>query len=503
MKKILLITVATISLTIGLTSCNMDLRPPGVIETENGFQSADDAAKLREGMYVAFRGVQGGAIASYPDYMSDLFHATTSFGNRGNVYYNWQWTASDSDMTSVWAGLYSYLKDVNYYIERAPIAMESMSDENKAIVSVYLGEAYFFRAYYHYMIVDKYSKCYAQSSDVNADYGIPYMTSYNATSDATKYPHRGSLENTYTQILADLASAEELLTTPGSKASTRLTVDALKAFKARIALNMGNYDEVIANAKPLIDEGKYALVSDSTLFANIWLSDNGEETIMQLPASFSAGEGGTSYMYYSYISYNAQKDIYTPDYLPTVKLLDLYEPNDLRYQIHYKPVTVTLGGNATFDVIILYKYVGNPELKDPNTIGNSEVNKAKPFRISEQYLNLAEAYARNGDDVNAKKYLNELRTSRGASEYTGGNVLEEIFNERTRELIGEGFLLSDLKRFNKGVSRGAAQNPEALFLPDLNTDFEILAGNDRFVWPIPAEELDSNPQIRGEQNPGY
>ncbi len=504
MKKILLTTFAIVSLTIGLTSCDMDLRPPGEIETENAFQSKDDAAKLREGLYVGFRGSQGGVLTSYPDYQSDLFHATSIFGSRGNNFYSWIYNSNDSDMGTIWGGLYSYLKNVNYFIERAPIAMESMDEKEKAEVNIWLGEAYFLRAYYHYQLVDKFSQCYSRSEDVNADYGIPYITSYSPTSDASKYPHRGTLENTYTKIMEDLTRAAELIITEGSQGSSRLTTDAVKAFRSRVALNMGLYDEVITNSKALIESGKYPLTTDSTEFANIWVKENGKESIVELTSSWAAKEGGVSYMYYSYINYNANKDFYSPDYIPTVKLLDLYEPKDWRYQVHFKPVTVTLTGNAEFDIVILYKFVGNPELKDPTALGNSEVNKAKPFRISEQYLNIAEAYARKGEDETARGYLNDLRTKRQASEIpSGADILEEIYKERTRELIGEGFFLSDAKRFNKGIYRGAAQNPDAIFMKADNTNFEILPGDHRFVWVIPVDELLSNPQMKNEQNPGY
>jgi hypothetical protein len=29
------------------------------------------------------------------------------------------------------------------------------------------------------------------------------------------------------------------------------------------------------------------------------------------------------------------------------------------------------------------------------------------------------------------------------------------------------------------------------------------AGDYRFVWPIPSDEIQVNPQLEGQQNPGY
>ena len=53
--------------------------------------------------------------------------------------------------------------------------------------------------------------------------------------------------------------------------------------------------------------------------------------------------------------------------------------------------------------------------------------------------------------------------------------------------------------------RGEAQNTEAIYMPgDSRTDaMEKAAGDNRFVWPIPTEELTTNPQLRQQQNEGY
>jgi len=37
----------------------------------------------------------------------------------------------------------------------------------------------------------------------------------------------------------------------------------------------------------------------------------------------------------------------------------------------------------------------------------------------------------------------------------------------------------------------------------LGTDIEKEATDNRWVWPIPKDEMDSNPQLKGQQNPGY
>jgi hypothetical protein len=119
------------------------------------------------------------------------------------------------------------------------------------------------------------------------------------------------------------------------------------------------------------------------------------------------------------------------------------------------------------------------------------------------HLILAEAYARSGQDANAIAALNVLKAARGASVYTSGNLLDEILKERTRELIGEGFRFLDIKRYGKDVQRSAAQVRSAIYLPDTYESFYKANSDYRFLWPIPQSEVDANPQIKNQQNPGY
>lgn len=87
--------------------------------------------------------------------------------------------------------------------------------------------------------------------------------------------------------------------------------------------------------------------------------------------------------------------------------------------------------------------------------------------------------------------------------YTATSIIPAIQDERVRELVGEGFRLSDLKRYGKGVSRSAAQNSNVINLPGSSTTEFLTKTNEdyKFIWPIPTAETDANPKIK--QNPGY
>lgn len=126
------------------------------------------------------------------------------------------------------------------------------------------------------------------------------------------------------------------------------------------------------------------------------------------------------------------------------------------------------------------------------------------FRLPEMYFIYAEAVLRGGtggDATTALTYVNQVRTRAGAtslfgpSDLTGSLGLQNILNERGRELYWEGHRRTDLVRYGLlttstylwpwkgGVSSGTA----------VDSKYNI--------FPIPATNLTANPNLT--QNTGY
>ena len=207
MKKIFKLSFV-VALLAAVASCNMDLRPINVIDPDNALTTIDDATKLRTGLYIAFRGYTGGGAMSTLEISTDLFHATTSFGNRGGVNYEWTINSGDGTAESVWAGCYAYIANVNYFLQEAEkVDQSEWLEEDKALLQLYVGEAHFFRAYYHHLLVERFCLPYNEGANKDA-FGIPYLKEYNPTSESSKYPGRGTLEAAYNEIIADLGIAQ-------------------------------------------------------------------------------------------------------------------------------------------------------------------------------------------------------------------------------------------------------------------------------------------------------
>ncbi|MGF7230216.1 RagB/SusD family nutrient uptake outer membrane protein, partial [Arachidicoccus sp.] len=82
-------------------------------------------------------------------------------------------------------------------------------------------------------------------------------------------------------------------------------------------------------------------------------------------------------------------------------------------------------------------------------------------RLEEIVLLDAEAMAVLNQNENAISLLNQVKANRGVSLYSGegGNpLIKEIFQERRRELMGEGWRWFDLVRYNKIVRDNPAFN---------------------------------------------
>jgi len=109
-------------------------------------------------------------------------------------------------------------------------------------------------------------------------------------------------------------------------------------------------------------------------------------------------------------------------------------------------------------------------------------------RIEEITLLRAEALAVLGFRNDAINSLNQAAGLRGTSPYLSNSnvdLLDAIFAERRRELMGEGWRWYDLVRYNK--------------IKKNNPAFNALIANGGIYWPVSRDILNANPQIK--QNP--
>lgn len=129
------------------------------------------------------------------------------------------------------------------------------------------------------------------------------------------------------------------------------------------------------------------------------------------------------------------------------------------------------------------------------------------FRLAETYLIAAEAYLQANNLVKALENYNKVRVraaKTGSNPVTGVPftteivattlTLDDILDERARELLGEEFRWFELKRTGKLITRVKLYNDEARITNTISTI--------HLLRPIPQAQIDLNLTPLG-QNPGY
>ncbi len=495
MKKILYTLIA-----IGgflFASCDMDKYPYDKIPTGEALQTASDFNNFRNGFYAYLRGQFTGDYVLQPEIQADGLNAVIDYSNTYGSWYRWQFTAEDGGQ---WATFYTLISNCNFLIEGAENLIPTFSAEDQAIAKRALGDAYFMRALAYNELTLRFCKAY-NASTASSDLGVALVTKYEPSSNSSTYPSRSSLAETYALIKGDLDSAAKYVTAPGEQNSGYVTVDAVTALKARVALQMKDYTTAIAMAKPLVDGDAYPLVTSAQAIYRMWTNDESTETIFQ--PIFKTGQLGSATGTYL-IDKSASGTKIQPDFLPTQDVIDLYDQeNDLRFWVYFDEAEMTFS-TGTVTLYYCTKYPGNPALYTGST---NFINMPKILRIAEMYMILAEAYNESGDATNALAYLNAFKAKRiagyTAQSYAGAALTNEIRNERQREFYMEGNRLWDLKRYGVGLAGRTPQDGGFVYQnAGVNsTAINKEPGDFRFVWPIPTHETNANPQI--QQNSGY
>jgi len=513
MKKIYTI-LTTALLTIGVSSCNMEKYPYNAVEESQYMTSLTDFANARVGLYSYYRSITTGGYILTPEFQCDDFLATADYSNSYGNQYRWDFQSTDGNISSFWSTYYALIARCNYFIDSYNRVKESqlIDEEDMPTIEAYVAEAYFTRAYSYLQMAGLFCKAY-NAATADTDLGLPLQLTYAPTSVSESYPGRSSMKETYAQIMSDINSAAQyinpsLVLGGGQQAINYISADVVTALKARAALQMKDYPTAVSAATSLINSGNYPLISDAEQFRSMWVNDMGSEVMWQIYMSPDELGSATGTAFWG--QYKEDPSQVRTDFLPSQKLIDLYDQDDIRFNAFFAPLYLTVSSGAGANVLIFDKFPGNPDIYTAVNVDNHYVNKSKPFRIAEQYLIAAEAYAAQGD-LQAATYLNALKKSRIASytdkEYNSVDLLMvEIRDERHKELVAEGFRLVDLKRWGLGVDRANSyQDANLTMLPGANQTTALVKSADdfRMVWPIPKAETDVNPQIKDQQNPGY
>lgn len=169
-------------------------------------------------------------------------------------------------------------------------------------------------------------------------------------------------------------------------------------------------------------------------------------------------------------------------YVPDQTILSIYnEPKDERFSID--PITgrsVTdffIGFGSSNTIFSKIKCIRNASTDGSLALYTSAIVFT---RLEEITLLYAESMAVLGNIQAAKDALDRIRIARALPAYSGSNdgLIDAIFQERRRELIGEGWRWYDQVRYNR-IKRN---NPE----------FNELINRNGIYWPLSQDVLSQN-----------
>ena len=497
--------------TLFTTSCSMNQTPFGVLDDQTAIRNESDLSAFRLNIYGSLRSMTSGSWLYSQDLMGDEFVGLISNGNRNGDVNGLSLNPSNSTVTSFWSSCYGVIMECNKLVEEADKVSEQdgLSDEEKLAVNRYRAEALFTRAYAYFFLADHFCQSYTQTNPEAEHSGVPMQLVYNPSGNASTYPDRSTLAETFTQIESDLAEAyaglkayeasgaEDVATVLAPNASY-LSSYAVEAMQARVALVKGDWTTALNKAKDVIGSGYYTLTSRAD-YGKLWSDDEGTEVIFRPYMSNTELGGSVGGAYISSADNSC-------DFIPTYATLNKFAvEGDIRFDTFFKDNAGVVVSGSYYELYEFYKFPGNATLRTGST--NNLVNMCKPFRLSEMYLVAAEASARLGQD--GSSYMNTFLSNRiedyTTASYTSASLLTTALTQRELEFIGEGFRFSDLRRTGSGFSR-TADYPSAWGLNEVITNSSsvtLSAGDYRYTWPIPQSEIDSNTKLKGQQNPGY
>lgn len=395
------------------------------------------------------------------------------------------WTNDTESVNRMWGLFWDGINECNRTIE----TLLAIGDNEQIMAKV--AELETLRSFFYYLLIDNYGN-------------VPYVTE---VLDEGALPEKVERSYIFEQLIENLESNLSQLN-PGDL-KYMATKNMAYAVLAKLYLNAEIYtgtpqwekagmycDSVIA--------GPYNLATNVTS-PFVTENQNSSEIIFSIPYDEDNFQGFRLHMrtlhYQSNLTYNMSVGPWN-GFAVVPDFFDIYEDNDLRKEADFiwGPQYAADGSeiieSVTGEPLVIDPYLPALLLGDGYTpaeirttgarIGKYEIkmgakenlsNDFPLFRLSDFYLMKAEAEIRMGS--NGDQWVNAIRSRANVEEYSGC-TLDQLLEERGREMFVEGHRRQDLIRFDKWK----------------NSWWEKAAhGDEKNTFPIPQWAIDGNPNL--------
>lgn len=475
MKLKNIIKPLALSVVLIASSCSniLDVQPRQSIDAATALTSEDALNAAVNGVYDRLQSTNlyGRDLIALPEALADNGRATNKSGRLNPEYQN-----QPNAHFIVWATAYTAINQLNLILDAIPkLTMLSVNSKNS-----FEGQASMLRGLLYFEL----ARCYGYEPSVvvkESDRGsVPIMkTGVLDLSQIERLP-RASINEVYDFIYADLTNAVAKLSTV-TLSTAYANKGAANALFSRIALYRGDYANSIKYANDALATGIGKFQTKDT-YVSAWRTPNQPESMFEIAYQSNENIGVNTSLQTTYTTLvelgNTAKTGGFGDLVPTAALLSAFETGDVRRNLYERGTN----GRGTAEIECT-KFFGRT--------GSVNLDNIPVIRISEMYLNRAEALALTGKETDALIDVNRIRTRAGLDPktgITGKALIDEIAAQRRIEFAFEGHRFFDLKRRGQDIVKAApVQNL-------VYTDF-------RFLAPIPLREIQANSNLK--QNVGY
>ena len=486
--------VALLSL---LSSCKdfLELLPTQYIPAEQSIGNVQDAQNALNGVYrlMISSNYYGRDMLLYGDLKGgDMGLVATAIAGDGLFYFSH--IPSSGPYQSYWNQMYSIVLQTNNIlgnVDAGNVTIGSSADVTN--LDNILGQTYAIRGLCHFDLARLYG--YPYLKDNGASLGAPIVTEIlPAKFQAT----RSTVAECYAQAISDLTKAISLLSS--AKKNGAINKSGAQAILSKIYLYKGDYENAYTLAKTIIDSGLYTPYTATNWVAS-WKQQNGSESIFELFITPTEGDMGSS----SLCSYFAPRRNSRND-LGSVMVSDVFfgmfnnYPSDVRWDL-LDFDEFHINGDIPGHRGWLKKYEGDGK-------ANIRATNNKIIRISEVLLIAAEAAVEksSSDFANAVNWVNIIRKRDPSladltTTATKAEILNEIERQRRIEFLGEGQRYFDILR--KGGTAHFIDGGQFPAPQTGNRGSTVDWNYYRCVLPIGLDEINANPALKDQQNPGY
>ena len=471
------------SMLFTATSCGNDwlnLEPSTSIETETSINILSDIEFTLNGTYSKMQDpyAYSGRLVYYGDVTGDDMQAVSSSKRTGN-YYLFNFT-KDTSPKDQWLNLYYIIQNCNLVLNNVDkLTIDSDDAEYRDDLK---GQALALRGLALFDLTRLYG--YPYLKDNGASLGVPIV---KEAGDINSNPARNTVAECYDAIISDLSAATGLLSGEFNKG--KINKWAAMSLLSRVYLYKGDntnaFNTAVAAIEGAEDEGwglwsnedyPYAWADDATALAP-------GEVLFEIVNTTTDSPGKESMGYLN--SYSGYDDMCI-----TVSFYHLLkeDPNDVRLKL------LSFDGKK-------YAYVNKYQPQEGESITDANIPL---IRLAETYLNAAEAAVKLGDNDNAVKYLDPIVNRANPDNTVEGMTLtlDDVLNERRKELVAEGHRMYDLLRNGLSVVRIDDTDKaisKTAHLASAIREFDWTYY--KCVMAIPTAEMTTNPNMK--QNDGY